>query len=230
MLLQMKEEKLKIRDALRDQNRVYAYGMSESGQSEIQAILNVNAYLKDDIRFSIRRAKDAFVPMIKSGPVELRFIAAGKMNLVDVLLDFQSREDIRIRELTGCRVVQLREFVRVGTELNMRVFALQGNREIVIVRKESENISGSGMKFYSTERIPPDAELRIFLDIAPGVTVVIHSTVVRCFHNNVTGVYTTGVRFLKTSEETRDKILQFILACLGKRLNQNSFEECILTG
>jgi hypothetical protein len=87
MLLQLKDEKIKIFDALRDQSRIYAYGIAENGQSEVQAILNVKAQ-KDEIRFSIRRAKDAFVPLVKSGSVELRFIArktSGSASLLDAV-------------------------------------------------------------------------------------------------------------------------------------------------
>ena len=230
MLLQTKDEKTKVYDALRYQNRIYAYGVAENGQSEVQAILNVSAYLKDDIRFSIRRAKDAFVPLIKSGPVELRFVASGKMNLMEAVLDFHSREDIRIREFIGCRIVQLREYVRVKTELNMRVFATQNNREIEVIQKGSENISGSGMLFHTSEHFAADSELRIFLNTGLGETVVINSSVVRCSSHHESGIYTVAVHFPPFQQETQDKILHFILACLGKRLSQFSFEECILAG
>jgi c-di-GMP-binding flagellar brake protein YcgR len=126
--------------------------------------------------------------------------------------------------------VQLREYVRVGTELDMRVFTKKGNREIEIVKKGNENISGSGMQFHSAEHVAADSELKIFLNTVHGVTVVIHSTVVRCSHDNDNGIYTIAVRFIRIADETRDKILQLILTAIGKRLSQSSFEECILLG
>jgi c-di-GMP-binding flagellar brake protein YcgR len=230
MLPQIQDEKTKVYDALKYQNRIYAYGVAQNGQSEVQAILNVSAYTKGEIRFSIRRAKDAFVPLIKSGSVELRFIASGKMNIMEATLDFNSREDIRIREFIGCRIVQLREYVRVKTELKMRVFTTRDCREIEVIHKGNENISGSGMLFHTSEHFATDSELRIFLDTGLSETVVINSSVVRCSSHHESGIYTVAVHFPPFQQETQDKILQFILACLGKRLSQVSFEECILAG